>query len=430
MKRTSRPTDIDKSPHPQTPTPDNKVTYSFKRAMLRGGKNFEQNLAIGAITDTEFLREVKEHYEEYGRAPHLNIQDSLIQPPGNILEAAKKCLILGQDALEMEETRKPRPILWPWLTGGRITEIYSARGVGKTMLGVILSVALTRESYNAEENDIGPWRVDRPCGVLYVDGEMLLYDLKDRTLRLAAPRGPERAASPLAILSSDKFAGSGASADLSGINITKAEWRDTIYSILVEHPRIKVLILDNLSALMPGVDENSKQDWDPVNQWLLTIRRLGVASIFMHHAGKGNQQRGTSAREDALDTVIKLTRPTGHKYGDMCSFNVRFEKQRHLPSGAASATRSFSLSLVQVDEEGNLAWRESETRTTDKKTLAMAGIFDGMPTQEAMERSGLSASRMSQLRKEMRDLGYMTDGGRPTTRGKDWRKGVDVDGEG
>ena len=84
---------------------------------------------------------------------------------------------------------------------------------------------------------------------------------------------------------------------------------------------------------------------------------------------------------------------------------------------------------MEVDEHRNLNWELGETARGDNKTLAMAGIFDGLPPGEAMERSGLSASRISQLRKEMRDLGYMTDKGRPTKRGKDWRKGVDVDGE-
>jgi hypothetical protein len=84
---------------------------------------------------------------------------------------------------------------------------------------------------------------------------------------------------------------------------------------------------------------------------------------------------------------------------------------------------------VEVDEHRNLNWELGETARGDNKTLAMAGIFDGMATKEAMERSGLSASRMSQLRKEMKDLGYMTDEKEPTPTGRKWRKGIDVDGE-
>ena len=38
-------------------------------------------------------------------------------------------------------------------------------------------------------------------------------------------------------------------------------------------------------------------------------RRRGMAVLLIHHAGKSGDQRGTSAREDIMDTVISLRRP-------------------------------------------------------------------------------------------------------------------------
>ena len=35
--------------------------------------------------------------------------------------------------------------------------------------------------------------------------------------------------------------------------------------------------------------------------------------LFVHHSGKGGQQRGTSRREDVLDTVIALRYPKGRR---------------------------------------------------------------------------------------------------------------------
>ena len=43
--------------------------------------------------------------------------------------------------------------------------------------------------------------------------------------------------------------------------------------------------------------------------WLLELRRRGMTVLLIHHAGKSGDQRGTSAREDIMDTVISLRRP-------------------------------------------------------------------------------------------------------------------------
>ena len=58
--------------------------------------------------------------------------------------------------------------------------------------------------------------------------------------------------------------------------------------------------------------ENEAEGWLPVQDWALGHRRAGRSVLFIHHAGKGGLQRGTSRREDVLDTVIGLRRPTDY----------------------------------------------------------------------------------------------------------------------
>jgi putative DNA primase/helicase len=72
--------------------------------------------------------------------------------------------------------------------------------------------------------------------------------------------------------------------------------------------KIELLILHNLSTIFTG-SESAGDAWLPMQNWLLKLRRQGISVLLVHHAGTNGRQRGTSRREDALDTVIGLRRP-------------------------------------------------------------------------------------------------------------------------
>src|SRR4030095_7289763 len=72
---------------------------------------------------------------------------------------------------------------------------------------------------------------------------------------------------------------------------------------------VDLLILDNLSTLCTTGSESASDAWVPMQNWLLVLRWSGIAVLLIHHAGTNGRQRGTSRREDALDTVIALRRP-------------------------------------------------------------------------------------------------------------------------
>ena len=56
--------------------------------------------------------------------------------------------------------------------------------------------------------------------------------------------------------------------------------------------------------------------------------RRTVAVLLVHHAGVNGRQRGTSRREDALDTVIALRRPADYSPEQGARFEVHIEKAR------------------------------------------------------------------------------------------------------
>ena len=77
---------------------------------------------------------------------------------------------------------------------------------------------------------------------------------------------------------------------------------------------------------------------------------MGKSVLLIHHAGKGGQQRGTSRREDVLDTVISLKRPTDYKEEKGTRIEFHFEKSRSLLS---DKVKPFEARLIsKINKEG------------------------------------------------------------------------------
>jgi len=72
--------------------------------------------------------------------------------------------------------------------------------------------------------------------------------------------------------------------------------------------------------------ENDADAWIPVQEWALRMRASGRSVLFIHHAGKGGNQRGTSKREDVLDTVIALQKSEDYNPRDGATFEIHFKK--------------------------------------------------------------------------------------------------------
>ena len=50
--------------------------------------------------------------------------------------------------------------------------------------------------------------------------------------------------------------------------------------------------------------------------------------LVIHHGGKSGMQRGTSRKEDVLDTVIGLRKPPDYQADQGARFEIHFEKAR------------------------------------------------------------------------------------------------------
>jgi putative DNA primase/helicase len=270
----------------------------------------------------------------------------ITRPPIEIIDSKT----INSDNFLTKKIGQPKVVLSPWLMDGSITMIFSPRGIGKTWLCLIIAICITR--IRNSELRIGTWRVEENAGVLYIDGEMSEFYLQKRMKGLIGTSlGGENRYNPLTVLSTASVA----SQYRQQISITDEQWRETIYDYLAKNDQYQLLILDNLSSLAGGLDENDKKQWDPINEWMLSLRHLGVAIIFVHHAGKGGQQRGTSGREDNVDNIIKLK--SGWIDGDydpsaIC-IEVRFTKARNIES---SEIRPFGLKIFENRRNRGWTW--------------------------------------------------------------------------
>jgi putative DNA primase/helicase len=222
-----------------------------------------------------------------------------------------------QDFLALQVPRREM-LLAPILPERSLAMLYAPRGIGKSWLGLTIGLAV------ASGGPVLHWNAPRPRRVLFVDGEMVLSDLQVRLNSILAGLGTE--------IPNDGFRVLAADHSEHGINLGSAEGQQELERHL---DGVDLLILDNLSTLMANGSEGASDAWLPMQNFLLRLRRKGVAVLLVHHAGVNGRQRGTSRREDALDTVIALRRPADYSPEQGARFEVHIEKARMLAGEGA-----------------------------------------------------------------------------------------------
>ena len=219
-------------------------------------------------------------------------------------------------------------ILSPWLPAQGLAMIYAPRGVGKTHVALGIAYAV------ASNTSFLGWQPPKAHGVLYLDGEMPAALMQERLSALVKTE----LLAPFKLITPDLQ--KNAMPDLA-----KYEGQMMLSPYLED---IDLIIVDNISTLCRYVKENEADSWRPVQEWALSMRAAGKSVLFIHHAGKGGHQRGTSKREDILDTVIVLKRPEDYKAKDGAVFEIHFEKARGF---LGTDAQSFEAQLITKPNE-------------------------------------------------------------------------------
>jgi putative DNA primase/helicase len=285
-----------------------------------------------------------------------------------------------QDFLALEVP--PREMLLaPILPERSLSMLYAPRGIGKSWLGLSIGLAV------ASGGSVLRWNAPRLRRVLFVDGEMVLSDLQVRLNSILAGLGTK--------IPNDGFRMLAADHSELGINLGGPEGQRELERHL---DGVDLLILDNLSTLMANGSEGASDAWLPMQNWLLRLRRKGIAVLLVHHAGVNGRQRGTSRREDALDTVIALRRPADYSPQQGARFNVHVEKARTLAGEGALAFEAAIEPFITPDcGRPSIRWVAQDLKPPIFQQAAEL-FAQGLSVREVKKALGISHGGAGRLR--------------------------------
>lgn len=317
--------------------------------------------------------------------------------PESLIEHIKNAT-LSEAQLRDLKIQPQKKYLGP-ISAGTTGEIYGPRGIGKTQIRDVMSICVTRGL------NMPPFQCQNAASVLIVDGEMSLPGLQDRQHLADGAGEPMR---ELGILPNELLFQNGCKA----INLTDESWQAALLEY-IEGSSWDVIFFDNLSSLTPGIKESDSEAWGPINQFFLKLRWMGKAVIFVHHAGKNGDQRGTSGREDSLDWVLKLTLPANYDPKDGCRLNATLTKSRSLTGAEAEP---FEFKLIDTPT-GGITW-QTTAKSESNKALIINMLGEGFPQREIPGALGVDKGYVSRVKKAAMDAGLLhRDGGRFTTSG-------------
>ena len=276
--------------------------------------------------------------------------------------------LTAADLLKIDFPPRER-LLSPWLPEKGLAMIFAERGVGKTWVGLNVGYAV------ASGGSYLNWTSPKPRRVVYVDGEMPAVDLKERLAVIAAGAEKDCSEDMLTFIAADL--------QRDGLPDLSDPHAQRFYDQYFE--AADLIIIDNLSTIARGVRENEADSWGPMQVWLQTQRAASRSVLLIHHAGKGGQQRGTSRKEDILDSVLSLRRPPNYQASEGARFEVHYTKHRGFYGQEAE-----SFEARMVDKE----WLTGEILRDDSEASLKAMQAQGYSVRQIADRTGLSKSKV------------------------------------
>ena len=368
-----------------TPLSGRSVIIVLRPADLSLCKVIEHKLKTAGVIELLFMLGLEDKPKSFADIETLAVERGIVlqDPPADAPAANPALVSVTVEGLLGTKLPQRKYLLLPILPKQGLAMLYAVRGIGKTLLALGIAIAVTTGGSFLR------WRAPERRRVLYIDGEMPAVTMQERLNFLLSGSKTQPEEGFLRIVTPDMQ--DGPMPDLS-----TAEGQAAIEPFLAD---VDLVVLDNLSSLCRNSQENLGDAWVTIQSWLLDLRRRGITVLIVHHAGKSGGQRGTSRREDVLDTVINLRRPNDYEPSQGARFEVHLEKGRDIFGEIAEP---FEAALDTRD--GKAVWHVCEI--VDETLEQSRPLFNsGKSVRQVAKELGVSKSAAGRLRKRLEEDG-------------------------
>lgn len=316
---------------------------------------------------------------------------SVIEVPTEVVRPRPRRVIMTDEELDSQDIPPREYLMLPAIKSPSLTLLHAQRGVGKTRVAMALAYCC---SQGIEWVRGAPWKATRPWRVLYIDGELPMDDLQSyyrQTKRCFPSRIPN---TRFDFLSADRmmYERQCMLPDLASDEGCD-EWKKLCEGY-------DLVVFDNLSCLCRSGKENEAESFGPTRRFLIWLRFSGSSALVIHHQGKEKgKQRGSSSKEDIMDTILSLEQDESVDAETGTKFDLKITKKRHC-HGKDAQDRTYE---IKYDATGLPFWySEMADRVVTEAMREM--VNRGMETgsiRRAIKRDfdrDVSASRIIKMR--------------------------------
>jgi hypothetical protein len=312
---------------------------------------------------------------------HVGAITTVTPPSSEPRRPAPKLRCFASDEFTAMKLKPRAYALSPILRVGSLAMLSAFRGVGKTQVAIGVAHAV------ATGGSFLHWNAPLPRHVLYIDGEMPGQDLQERLLMF-----PAVTSGFLRIIPMDEQ-------ELGvSLNLARRESQELVEALLGP---AELLILDNRSTLVSGGRENEAESWDTMQAWLLSLRRREITVLLIEHEGRSGNPRGTSKREDVLDTLISLKHPEDYRMEDGARFEVHLGKARGVFGEAAAPFEA------KLDVRDGVAQWTTRLVTDANEELVLRLSLAGKSIRDIEKETGISKSSVGRMQEKLRGEGKL-----------------------
>lgn len=277
-------------------------------------------------------------------------------------------------------------LLAPWLALPSLAILWAWRGVGKSWVALSIAHAC------AIGGSFLGWKAPRAMRVCLIDGELGRKYLSERICKVDRSAEANVIGHNLRIVTFED-------APNNAIWNLADPRQQPIYSEIVED--YDLIIVDNIATTVRLAGRglaNDVETWASVQTWAIAQRSKGKSILFIDHAGKGGSQRGTSTKEDVMDTIISLTRDLDYEPSYGAEFNWKFEKSRHFFGDVAQSLRV----ALKDTADGRLTWDWRPLRThIEERCTAL--LRKGRPINAIISALNISRNRIEEIREKIKE---------------------------